>query len=309
MIEARDLHRWYGSTHAVRGISLDVPPGSVLGVLGPNGAGKSTTIRMLTGVLRPHRGAVTINGIDAGRSPAKARAALGYLPESAAVYSEMSVRGYLSHRASLLGMRGRDRRRAVRSAMERCGIAGVARRRAGALSKGFRQRLALAGAIVHDPPVLVLDEPTNGLDPTQLREARALIAELSHRRTVIVCSHVLGEIERVCERVAIIAAGRVLAQGAIDELRSGHATGCVAEVLSAPQRLTIPGGRVARREPLSGGWERLRIESDGADIAEAAGRAFAQCGAVVRRLEPLGRTLEDVFLGVMAGSDGPGRTL
>jgi ABC-2 type transport system ATP-binding protein len=258
---------------------------------------------MLTGVLRPHRGTVLINGVDASAAPAEARAALGYLPESAAVYSEMSVRGYLAHRASFMGMRGRDRRRAVRSAMERCGIAGVAGRRAGALSKGFRQRLALAGAIVHDPPVLVLDEPTNGLDPTQLREARALIADLSDRRTVIVCSHVLGEIERVCERVAIIAAGRVLAQGAIDELRAGHAPACIAEVMNAPQRLAIPGGRVARREPMGDGWERLRIESDGAGIAEAVGRAFAQSGAVVRRLEPVGRTLEDVFLGAMAGAD------
>ncbi|MEL6798085.1 MAG: ABC transporter ATP-binding protein, partial [Planctomycetota bacterium] len=245
-----DLHRWYGRTHAVRGVNLSIDRGEVLGLLGPNGAGKSSTIRMITGVLEPHGGRVTIAGRDAIADGRAARADMGYLPESAAVYSEMSVLGYLLHRAAVLGVARRERRLRVGSAMERCRVSDVAAKRCGALSKGYRQRVALAGAIVHSPSVLVLDEPTNGLDPNQLRDARSLIAELAEDRTVLICSHVLSEIERVCGRAVIIGGGRVLADAPVSSLRGSR--GCVAEVRGVDS-IEIAGAEVIG-EPIEGGW-------------------------------------------------------
>jgi ABC-2 type transport system ATP-binding protein len=295
MIEAVDLHRWYGRTHAVRGVTLGIESRQIVGILGPNGAGKSTLIRMLTGVLRPHRGSISLDGVDALAEPIRARRGLGYLPESAAVYSEMSVRQYLRHRAALLGQPLRQRTRAVQAAMERCRIADVAGRRLGTLSKGYRQRAALAGAIVNNPRVLVLDEPTNGLDPSQLREARSLIGELAHDRTVLICSHILGEIERLCARVVIIAGGRVLADGPIHRLRALSEHGCIAEVRGPVERLQLPPGLSLSREDMGEGWSRLRV-AGGDDAAEVLGRAAAGAGLELRRLTPQGGTLEDTFV-------------
>lgn len=277
-----------------------------MGLLGANGAGKSSTIRMIAGVLSPHGGRVTIAGRDALAEPRAARASLGYLPESAAVYSEMSVRGYLSHRAAVLGVSRRDRRGRVSSAMERCRVSDVARKRCGALSKGYRQRVALAGAIVHDPAVLVLDEPTNGLDPNQLRDARSLIAELAADRTVLICSHVLSEIERVCARAVIIGGGRVLADAALSSLRGTR--GCVAEVRGLAA-FEIEGASVSST-PLEDGWVRLTVtggeagERDRAGLRERVGSALASRGAVVRELRDSTESLEDVFVRVLESS-GP----
>ncbi len=289
----------------MRGVSLELDRGEVVGLLGPNGAGKSSTIRVIAGVLEPHGGRVTIGGRDAVSDPVAARASLGYLPESAAVYSEMSVQGYLSHRAAVLGVPRRERRARVESSLERCRIGDVSRKRTGALSKGYRQRVALAGAIVHDPSVLVLDEPTNGLDPNQLRDARSLIADLAADRTVLICSHVLSEIERVCGRAVIIGGGRVLADAAVDSLRGTG--GCVAEVRGV-DRLAVEGATV-ETEPLGDGWVRLVIRGAGPDLRERSGAALASRGAVIRELRDETESLEDVFVRVLesAGDEGPGR--
>ncbi|MEL7483678.1 MAG: ATP-binding cassette domain-containing protein [Planctomycetota bacterium] len=302
MIAVDEIHRWYGRTHAVRGVSFALDRGEVVGLLGPNGAGKSSTIRVIAGVLEPHGGRVTIDGRDASAEPLAARARMGYLPESAAVYSEMSVRGYLLHRAAVLGVARRERRRRVESAMQRCRVGDVAQKRCGALSKGYRQRVALAGAIVHDPSVLVLDEPTNGLDPNQLRDARSLIAELAADRTVLICSHVLGEIERVCDRAVIIGGGRVLADAAVSSLRGSQ--GCVAEVRGVDS-LQIEGATTEAR-PMEGGWTRLTVTGDAGDMRERVGAALAARGAVVRELRDATESLEDVFVRVLesAGSEG-----
>lgn len=303
MIALHDLHRWYGRTHAVRGVSLALDRGEVVGLLGPNGAGKSSTIRVIAGVLEPHGGSLTIAGRDALAEPQAARASLGYLPESAAVYSEMSVRGYLMHRAAVLGVGRRERRSRVDGAMERCRVTDVARKRTGALSKGYRQRVALAGAIVHDPAVLVLDEPTNGLDPNQLRDARSLIAELAEDRTVLICSHVLSEIERVCGRAVIIGGGRVLADAAVSSLRG--AQGCVAEARGVDS-FELADASV-ESEPLAGGWLRLLVSGNGDDLRERVGSALAQQGAVVRELRDATESLEDVFVRVLeSASDREG---
>lgn len=278
---------------------MSVEKGEVVGLLGPNGAGKSSTIRMIAGVLEPHRGEVLIAGVDAFAEPKAARASMGYLPESAAVYSEMSVVAYLRHRAAVLGVPRRERSSRVASAMERCRVSDVARRRCGALSKGYRQRVALAGAIVHNPAVLVLDEPTNGLDPNQLREARSLIAELAEDRTVLICSHVLSEIERVCSRAVIIGGGRVLADAPLSSLRGS--SGCVAQVRGIDS-FEIEGASV-QVLPIEDGWVRLIVTGGDPLLCERVGAALAARGAVVRELREWTDSLEDVFVRVLESAD------
>ena len=302
MIAVHDLHRWYGRTHAVRGVSLRIDRGEVVGLLGPNGAGKSSTLRMIAGVLAPHGGSVTIAGRDAIADGRAASADMGYLPESAAVYNEMSVLGYLLHRAAVLGVPRRERRARVGAARERCRVADVAAKRCGALSKGYRQRVALAGASVHSPSVLVLDEPTNGLDPNQLRDARSLIAELAENRTVLICSHVLSEIERVCGRAVIIGGGRVLADAPVASLRGTR--GCVAEVRGVDS-IEIEGAEVSG-EPIEGGWTRLSVTGDVADLREKIGSELAARGAVVRELRDARESLEDVFVQVIESASAEG---
>lgn len=284
----------------MRGVSFGLERGEVVGLLGPNGAGKSSTIRMIAGVLEPHGGRVILGDSDNSEHPRTARAVLGYLPESAAVYSEMSAEGYLLHRASVLGVPRRDRRSRVGSAMERCRVGSVAGTRCGALSKGFRQRVALAGAIVHDPAVLVLDEPTNGLDPNQLRDARSLIVELAQDRTVLICSHVLSEIERVCQRAVIIGGGRVLADASLASLRRSR--GCIAECQGV-SGLEIEGLSVAS-DRTEDGWTRLQVTGEADDLREVVGAALARRGAVVRELRDAAESLEDVFVRVLEESAG-----
>ncbi len=229
MIEAQGLTKRYGDLVAVDDVSFSISPGEVVGFLGPNGAGKTTTMRILTGFLPPTDGTALIAGHDIFREPLAARAAIGYLPESPPLYPEMDVRGYLAYVACLKNVPRRQRREAVARAIERCGLRDVHRRVIGALSKGFRQRVGLAQAIVHDPPVLILDEPTVGLDPIQIREIRSLIAELAGPRqaesphTVILSTHILPEVEAICRRVMLIHQGRkVLDAPLADLIRDGR---------------------------------------------------------------------------------------
>ena len=212
MILVDCISKSFGSLRAVREVSFELPRGQIAGLLGPNGAGKSTTIRMITGFLTPDSGRISIAGHDIQSQPTRAKSVIGYLPESAPIYPEMSVRGYLKHRAKLYGVPGRTISSRIDHAMGQTRITDVAKRRVGQLSKGYRQRVGLAAALVHDPKVLILDEPTNGLDPTQIREARSLIRELSEDRTTLLCSHILPEVERTCDRV-IIMAGRTDPRG------------------------------------------------------------------------------------------------
>ncbi len=224
MIEARDITKRYGDFLAVDGVSFEADAGEVLGFLGPNGAGKTTTMRILTGFLPATDGTALIDGHDIFLEPLAARRAIGYLPESPPVYPEMDVRGYLDYVAKLKDVPRGERRDAVDRAMERCGLAEVHRRVIGALSKGFRQRVGLAQAIVHDPQVLILDEPTVGLDPIQIREIRSLIGEISESRegekghTVVLSTHILAEVEAICQRVVLINRGRKVLDGTIAEL-------------------------------------------------------------------------------------------
>lgn len=230
MIEARGLSKRYGDLVAVENVTFSVQPGEVVGFLGPNGAGKTTTMRMLTGFLPPTDGSASIAGHDIFEDPLAARRAVGYLPETPPLYPEMSVEDYVEYVAKLKDVPRKERRAAVDRALARCGLSDVRRRVIGALSKGYRQRVGLAQAIVHDPAVLILDEPTVGLDPIQIREIRALIAQLAaekrngRARTVILSTHILPEVEAICRRVLIISRGRKVVDQPLAELTRGGAS-------------------------------------------------------------------------------------
>ena len=220
MIEVRQLTKTYGDITAVDGISFKVEPGQVLGFLGPNGAGKSTTMKMLAGFLSPTSGSASVAGFDIEKSPLDAKRALGYLPEGAPSYGEMLVREFLDFVADVRGLRGDLREKRLDDAIARLHLDGVLEQPVDTLSKGFRRRLGLAAAILHDPKVLILDEPTDGLDPNQKQEVRALINSMARDKTIIISTHLLEEVHAVCSRAIIIAAGRILADASPAELEA-----------------------------------------------------------------------------------------
>jgi ABC-2 type transport system ATP-binding protein len=230
MIEARGLSKRYGDLIAVNDVSFTVARGEVVGFLGPNGAGKTTTMRILTGFLPATDGTAIIAGHDMLEDPLAARRSVGYLPEAPPLYPEMDVEGYLAFVARLKDVPRRRVREAVDRALERCALTAVRRRVIGALSKGYRQRVGIAQAVVHDPPVLILDEPTVGLDPTQIREIRALIADLvmpkngEVQHTVILSTHILPEVEAICRRVILIHRGCKVVDAPLSELMQGGRT-------------------------------------------------------------------------------------
>jgi ABC-2 type transport system ATP-binding protein len=227
MIEAKELSKRYGDIVAVDDVSFSVGKGEVVGFLGPNGAGKTTCMRMLTGFLPPSEGTAAIAGHDIFEDPIAARRSVGYLPESPPLYPEMTVTSFLDYVARLKDVPRVRRREAVDRALERCTLEGVRSRVIGTLSKGFKQRVGLAQAIVHDPPVLILDEPTIGLDPLQIREIRGLIAELAapakgeQQQTVILSTHILAEVEAICRRVILISEGRKAVDAPLADLTGG----------------------------------------------------------------------------------------
>jgi ABC-2 type transport system ATP-binding protein len=227
LIEARGISKRYGDLLAVDDVSFSAERGEVIGFLGPNGAGKTTTMRILTGFLPASNGTALIAGHDIFEDPLAARRAVGYLPEVPPLYPEMDTVGYLRYVAKLKDVPRSKRKAAVERAIERCGLEEVHRRVIGSLSRGFRQRVGLAQAIVHNPSVLILDEPTVGLDPIQVREIRALIADLTsperteEAHTVVLSTHILAEVEAICRRVILINAGRKVVDAPLDELTEG----------------------------------------------------------------------------------------
>lgn len=259
---------------------------------------------MITGFLPPDDGRVMIGELDVSRDSGEARARIGYLPESAPHYPEMKVREFIAHRAALFGVERRERKKAVEAAMDRCQVGTVASRRVGVLSKGFKQRVGLAAAIVHGPSVLVLDEPTNGLDPTQVREARSLIRDLAKDRTLLFSSHVLSEVERVCDRVVMIAGGEMRADGTPSELveRTSltplHVVECARSPDPMPILRKVDGVSEARLEPVSDeGWVRVRItpRAGQRDLRESISVAARGAGLAVRELTIERPSLERLF--------------
>lgn len=252
MIETRDLCKRYGDLKAVDGISFKVEPGQVLGFLGPNGAGKSTTMKMIAGFLTPTSGSASVCGFDLQAQPLEAKRMLGYLPEGAPSYGEMTVAGFLQFIADVRSLDGDVRRRRIDDAVGRLSLTSVMGQTIDTLSKGFRRRVGLAQAILHDPKVLVLDEPTDGLDPNQKHEVRALIQTMSRDKTIIVSTHILEEVHAVCSRAIIIADGKVLAddtpQGLEARSRYHQAVSLSTENPKAAQELLTRIGDVAAVE-------------------------------------------------------------
>jgi ABC-2 type transport system ATP-binding protein len=220
VIHVSHLTKYYGDYAAVRDVSFDVAKGRVVGFLGPNGAGKSTTMRILAGYLDATSGSASIDGLDVFWRPVEVRRKIGYMAENCPLYPEMRVTEYLWFRGGIKGLHGGACRRRVDYVLTRCWLTDVRRQLIGTLSKGFRQRVGLADVLLHDPPVLILDEPTAGLDPSQIRETRGLIRELGREHTILLSTHILPEVEMTCDEVIVINRGRVAAAGALDSLRA-----------------------------------------------------------------------------------------
>lgn len=219
MIKVENLTKLFGAKRAVDGVSFSLERGEVLGFLGPNGAGKSTTMRMITGFITPTSGTATVGGHDIQQDPIAAKRLFGYLPENAPAYTDMTVYGFLNFVAELRGLEGDARKKAVHRAVEMCFLTGVLHQSVDTLSKGYRHRTCFAQSVIHDPPILVLDEPTDGLDPNQKHEVRSLIKRMGQEKAIIFSTHILEEVDAACSRAIIIDRGRIVANGTPAELR------------------------------------------------------------------------------------------
>src|SRR6266700_1250109 len=219
MIRVQNLTKSFGPKLAVNGVSFSVERGEVLGFLGPNGAGKSTTMRMITGFIQPTAGSVSVGGFDIVDNPIQARRLIGYLPENAPAYTDMTVNGFLHFAAEIRGLRGETKTRAVNRVVEMCFLESVLHQSIETLSKGYRHRTCFAQSIIHDPDVLVLDEPTDGLDPNQKHEVRGLIGRMGQKKAIIFSTHILEEVDAACTRAIIIDRGKIVANGTPQELR------------------------------------------------------------------------------------------
>lgn len=307
MISVQDLTKQYAGRIAVDHISFEVQPGEIVGFLGPNGAGKSSTMRVLSGYMPPSSGSVQVNGFDVFRQSLDVRRSVGYMPEMAPLYTDMKVKEYLRFRGELKGLRGRDMRRRVGEVMDLCSVTDVRRRLIGNLSKGYRQRVALADALLHQPPLLILDEPTNGLDPIQIRQVRELLTGLRPKHTILLSTHILHEVEQVCDRVIMIHRGRLLANDTPANLskKLRALTQVFVEIDGTGDVITalepLPGVRKVTEENRDGCWVRyvLRVEP-GHDVREAVMNLAAAKAWKIREITRQLPTLEDVFVELAA---------
>ncbi len=305
-IEARSLSKNFGSIVAVDRLSFAVGPGEVLGFLGPNGAGKSTTMKMLTGFLAPSGGTATINGHDIINDSLAARRIIGYLPEGAPSYGEMSVRNFLEFIARARGFKGREARRKAAAAIDRLNLDRVPEQPIETLSKGFKRRVGLAQAILHDPQVLILDEPTDGLDPNQKHEVRSLIRDMSSEKIIVISTHMLEEVHALCNRAMIISDGRLLVDdspaGLIARSRYHNA---VTLVVEEPERVASILSEMpqARKVELSEG-ELTVFPADGARLFGVISEAVKEYGWSVSELRLEAGRLDEVFRQVTQGTIG-----
>jgi ABC-2 type transport system ATP-binding protein len=313
LIEAVGLQKRFGDIKAVDGISLKVSKGEVLGFLGPNGAGKSTTMKMITGFLEPDSGKAVICGVDVFDAPKKAKALFGYVPEGAPSYAEMTPRSFLSFIAEIRGYRGIEVASRVSRSVERAGLGPVLDQVIDTLSKGYKRRVGLAQAILHDPPVLIMDEPTDGLDPNQKHHVRELINDMSSDKAIIISTHILEEVEAVCSRAIVINRGRIVADGTADDLMQRmHYHGAVSLKVAADRadaaiRILSAASSVARVETLGkpNGHMLLRAIPRQKDMAaaEVAALLRAQNIPVDELYVERGR-LDDVFRQITMPEDG-----
>jgi len=308
MITVKELTKRYARTLAVDHITFEVQKGQIVGFLGPNGAGKTTTMRMLTCFLPPTSGAATVAGFDVLEQPLEVKKRIGYLPESPPLYPEMETAEYLTFVGKLKGLSGAELRKRVDSVCERCAIADVKTKLLGKLSKGYRQRVGLAQAIIHNPDVLILDEPTAGLDPKQINETRDLIKGLAGNHTIILSTHILPEVEQTCEQVIIINKGKVVATDSVQNLRNrarGAETMLVEvggrngrlEATIVQRRLEQVSGvsRVAVKQTREN-RDTFEIESRKGFVRGDLARAVVEAGWDLNELRPAAMSLEEVFL-------------
>jgi ABC-2 type transport system ATP-binding protein len=300
MIEVRGLVKRFGNKVAVDSVSFSAERGQIVGVLGPNGAGKTTTLRMICGYLRPTAGTAIVAGVDVAADSLGARQKLAYLPESVPLYPEMRVAEYLQFRAGIKRVPAAKRRAAIARALEQAGIADRRHQTIGTLSKGYRQRVGLADVLVARPPLLVLDEPTAGLDPNQVLQVRALIRELRGDHTVLLSSHILSEVELTCDQVVIFHHGRVVAQGSPELLQQdAQLSPRLTLELLAPAAFDLTTlsegvGRMESQQALADGWIRLEISTE-SDQREVIHQRIVQSGLRLRELTQRSHSLEEVF--------------
>ena len=304
MIEVENLTKRYGPTLAVSDVSFQVQKGEILGFLGPNGAGKTTTMRIITGFLSPTAGRVRVAGIDVAESPIEAKKRLGYLPENPPVYTDMTVNEYLAFVGRIKGVPRGDLKKRVIDVCEKCAVADVQYRQIGKLSKGYRQRVGLAQALIHNPEVLILDEPTAGLDPKQIIETRELIKGLAGQHTVILSTHILPEVSKTCQRVVVISKGTVVAMGAPEELTARlQGYGSVLVTVEGPARdvtsklQALPGVNLVEQVESSGTRVTLEVHTEkNQEVRADLARAIVQSGWGLFELKSSGMSLEDIFL-------------
>jgi ABC-2 type transport system ATP-binding protein len=307
MIQVDKLTKYFGPVLAIEGVTFEVGAGEVVGFLGSNGAGKTTTMRIITSYLPATSGVAKVAGHDVMLESMEVRRNIGYLPESVPLYPEMRVDEYLNYRAKLKGVSRKDRPARIDFCLDRCRIREVRRRLLGTLSKGYRQRVGLADAMVHDPPILILDEPTVGLDPVQIRETLALIRELGDNHTILLSTHILSEVEAVCERVIIINAGRIGFSRSLAELES--AAVIWLEVRAPADQVTRALQAVAdvaqvHARPADDGVTSVEVRTqDNRDLREALAQAVIKKGWSIRRLERQRQRLEDAFFNVLRQED------
>lgn len=285
MIEARELVKDYGPVRALKGVSFGIETGEVVGLLGPNGAGKSTAMRITMGFLAPTSGSVTVGGVEVIDDPTRVQAQIGYLPEGNPLYLDMRLREALKFTASARGLAGDERRKAIGAALDDAGLLGREHQIIASLSRGYRQRVGLAMALLHRPPILILDEPTSGLDPNQQTEMRKFIRSLAEKHTIVFSSHILPEVEAVCDRVIAIHRGQVVADGTVEEVRAqaqDRATvGVVVRAELATARAAfdaLPQGQIISCAVEAGNptLTRLAVRVGGGNDLEAR-EAIAKC--------------------------------
>jgi len=303
MIQAKGLTHYYGPYPAIQDVSFGVRKGEILGFLGPNGAGKTTTMRIITGFVPPTHGSVTLDGYDVVEQSLEARRRVGYLPETVPLYTDMSVTNYLKYMGTLRGMSPKAIKTRIGDVVDVCRLGDYSKTQIGKLSKGFRQRVGIAQAIIHEPQVLVLDEPTIGIDPIQVVETRRLIQELGRDQTVVLSSHILPEVSMICDRVLIINEGRIVAEDTPKNL---------AEGLQGVDRLEVEvGGPVAQVLPIlkgiagvndvahvnNNGRHTYTIQAEaGKDLRNEISRAVISNGWSLQGLQLVGMSLEEIFL-------------
>lgn len=305
MVTAQHLHKVFGRFTAVKDATFSIEKGEIVGFLGPNGAGKTTTMKMLTGYLPPSAGTASIAGYDIIDHPLEARRHLGYMPENVPLYEEMRVYEYLEYRARLKGICGSSVRKQIGLAIERCGLEAKRKNLISTLSKGYRQRTGLADALLGNPDLLILDEPTNGLDPNQIRQIRELIRSLAEEHTVILSTHILSEVEMICNKVIIIDQGIIKASDTPSNLtRDLRAAGRVSiefkgdptEVIKELEAFE-PVKKVIIEDPLPGGWNRILVRAEpGTDTREKAAAIIAAHGLPMRHIYRHIPNLENVFV-------------